>query len=351
MKNTKTKSDLYLDSGFLNFDYIMRYGTTFNFIIGGRGIGKTYGALKYIVENDKRFFFMRRTQSQIDTIAIPEFSPFKSLNFDFGWNIGMYQNGRYMKAVYNCELGDEGKLVPSGPPIGIASALSVISNLRGFDASDIEIIVFDEFIPERHERLIKDEASAFLNAYETINRNRELKGQSPVKVLALSNSNNIAAILFAELNLINIINKMIISHREEYHDMSRDLSIYNIQHSPISKKKKATAIYKLSGEKTNFYKMSINNDYAQERYDIRGRKLIEYRPLVNCGEVCVYKHKSNGSYYVSFTRNDTVETYGSTDLEKMKFRTAFNTLWMAFMRDRIEFESPAAAEFFKSIWV
>ena len=40
-------------------------------------------------------------------------------------------------------------------------------------ASDI---IFAEFIPEAHERLIKNEAAALFNFYETINRNRELDG-------------------------------------------------------------------------------------------------------------------------------------------------------------------------------
>jgi len=46
--------------------------------------------------------------------------------------------------------------------LGYTTALSTISGLRGFDASDVKIWIFDEFIPERHERAIKCEGEAFL---------------------------------------------------------------------------------------------------------------------------------------------------------------------------------------------
>jgi hypothetical protein len=41
-------------------------------------------------------------------------------------------------------------------PIGYTCALSTLSNMRGFDASDIQLLICDEFIPEKHERLLKN---------------------------------------------------------------------------------------------------------------------------------------------------------------------------------------------------
>ena len=51
---------LYLDSGYANIAYILSKGVTFNFVIGGRGTGKTYGALQHIINNDIKFALMRR---------------------------------------------------------------------------------------------------------------------------------------------------------------------------------------------------------------------------------------------------------------------------------------------------
>ena len=91
---------------------------------------------------------------------------------------------------------------------GYTSALSTFSNLRGFDGSNIKILLYDEFIPERHERLIKNEADAFFNVYETINRNRELQGGPPLIALCLSNSNSLASPIFTALNLVKTLERM-----------------------------------------------------------------------------------------------------------------------------------------------
>lgn len=50
---------IYLDNGYLDIAKILSYGLPFNFIVGGRATGKTYGALKYAYESHMRFIRMR----------------------------------------------------------------------------------------------------------------------------------------------------------------------------------------------------------------------------------------------------------------------------------------------------
>ena len=68
---------IYLPSGYLNIRGILSYRCTFNFIVGGRATGKTYGALSTVLEDHIKFMLMRRTQAQADLINKPDFSPFK----------------------------------------------------------------------------------------------------------------------------------------------------------------------------------------------------------------------------------------------------------------------------------
>ena len=49
---------IYLDNGYLNIEQILSYGLPFNFVVGGRGTGKTYGALKTAYEINIRFILM-----------------------------------------------------------------------------------------------------------------------------------------------------------------------------------------------------------------------------------------------------------------------------------------------------
>ena len=67
----------------------------------------------------------------------------------------------------------------------------------------MQLWIFDEFIPERHERPIKNEGAAFLNAYETMNRNRELQGYKPIQTLCLANANDLGNPIFMELGLVS----------------------------------------------------------------------------------------------------------------------------------------------------
>lgn len=321
--------NLYHDSGYFNIENILLKEYPFNFIVGGRGTGKTFGALKYAVESCRKFMFMRRTQSQIDLIAKPEFSPFKSLNDMFGWNITVSPITKYNAGFY---MGEDSKL------IGYTCALSTVSNLRGFDASDVDLIIFDEFIPERHERPIKNEATALLNAYETINRNRELQGRKPAQLLALANANDLGNAVFLELGLVRIAERMRMKGNELYSNKERGILMAILQGSPISKDKKETALYKLS-KGSEFDRMSTENTFELSDYgEVRGQKLSEYKPIVTIGELTIYAHKSNHTYYASTHASGSPVKYGAGETDKARFRRSFGWLWLEYMRNRIIFE-------------
>jgi hypothetical protein len=193
--------NIYQDSGYIDIRKILSLGLPFIFLVGGRATGKTYGSLKVVIEDDIRFIYMRRTQTQADLINKPEFSPYKSLNTDLGWNIGTESISKYNAGFYR-QVEEDGRMISQGSPLGYTCALSTVSNIRGFDASDVELQIYDEFIPEKHERPIKEEGKALLNSYETINRNRELNGKKPVQLLCMANANDLANPVFMELGLV-----------------------------------------------------------------------------------------------------------------------------------------------------
>lgn len=331
--------NIYDNNGYLNIESILSCNMPFIFIVGMRGTGKTFGALKYVKEHNIKFILMRRTQNQIDLINKPEFSPFKSLNDEYGWNIGSAPISKYNAGFYEMQKNADDKLVPSGSPIGLSVALSTISNLRGFDASDVELLIYDEFIPERHERPIKNEGAAFLNAYETINRNRELKGKRPLQVLCLANANDLGNPIFTELGLIGKAESMRRKGQELSIMESRGIALLMLNKSPISDKKKGTVLYKLA-EGTSFEEMAINNNFEElNSRSIRSMPLNEYLPIVQVGEICIYKHKSKGVYYVSTTVSGTPPKFGTSETELARFARAYYFLYEAYMKNQIIFEN------------
>lgn len=335
-----SKNDLYLDNGYLNIEYILKFKMPFNWIVGGRGTGKTYGALKYCYENSKKFIYLRRTQTQIDLIVNNQFNPFKTINKDLNINIGCYPLNKYNKGFFIEEWNDDkDRFEPVGEPLGYGMALSTISNLRGFDASAVDVLIFDEFIYERHERPIKNEADAFLNGYETMNRNRELNNIEPIQCLFCANANNLANPLFLKLNLVLQASRQIRNHVEFAQLPKRDSTMTILQESKISEEKKNTALYRLA-KGTSFEAMSLENKFVYDDvYHVGHKNLKEYRPLVTYKELTIYKHKSRDEYYVSEHQNGTPKrVYGDSIPEGLQFARNERHLYRAFLLGKMWFE-------------
>ena len=98
---------IYDSSGYVNVRGILEEGYPFNFLVGGRGTGKTYTTLKVAKEDGRLFMLMRRTQSQADLISKPEFSVFKPLNSDLGWNVMVKSISKYNSMFFEPDLDDE----------------------------------------------------------------------------------------------------------------------------------------------------------------------------------------------------------------------------------------------------
>lgn len=322
---------LYQDNGYVNIRGIIETGLPFLFVVGGRGTGKTYTALKTVKEDGTKFFFMRRTQAQADLISKPEFSPFKALNTDLGWDVGIRSISKYNGAFYdNAEEG--------GLPIGYTGALSTMSNVRGFDSHDVQLLIYDEFIPERHERPIKNEGAALLNAYETINRNRELQGKKPLQMLCMANANDLSNPIFLELGLVSKAERMKRKGQEVSIDQRRGIGIFMLSNSPISGAKKETALYRLTTG-SEFERMALENDFAERNYsDVKHRPLQEYRPEVAVGELCIYSHKTTGRLYVSTHVSGSPPTYTAGEQDLKRFRRSWGWIYQEDMAGNIDFE-------------
>ena len=326
---------LYQEDGYLNMKGILSVDVPFFFLWGGRGIGKTFGALKYVLENDIRFMFMRRTQSQADLINKEEFSPFKPLNDYLHMDVRPRVISKYNAALVDYVDGE-----PSNHVRGYTCALSTLSNMRGFDASDVEILIWDEFIPEKHDRPIKNEGAAFLNAVETIGRNRELNGKPPLRVLCLANANTLGNPIFLELGIVNIAYRMAEHEKEIYINRDRGLFLGNIMRSPISNKKEETSLYKLAKKESEFTRMSLSNEFSGEEVgDIGSRPIREYNPICTIGEITIYRHKSRREYYVTELASGSPVTFTSGETDRKRFMKKYHYLYTAYLNNKVVFSS------------
>lgn len=333
---------IYLKNGYVDIERILNYRIPFNFILGGRGTGKSYGALKMAYINDIRFMLMRRTQAQCDLINKPEFNPYKTICSDLGVNINVKSISKYNALIYE----DQGEDVEE-KTLGYTCALSTIANMRGFDASDVKLLLYDEFIPERHERTLKNEGSAFLNAYETINRNRELQHKAPLQVLCLANAFNIANAIFLELGLVGICERMKTKGQELYINRDRGILIALLDKSQISQKKADTALYRITSGA--YADMALANDFSyNDASDIKSKGLKEFKLLCTVGEISIYKHKANRKYYVSEHRTGTADIFKSDEVGLKRYQKRYGLqLYSSYMRGNVTFENMLTKSLFE----
>lgn len=281
---------LYTAVGWVNWDYIMSQPESIISVVGARGTGKTYGCFKWLVQNEKRFIYMRRLKSQLEECKKEAGNPFKKLNTDLDLDIKPFSSGGTVSFNYT-EKG--------GLNVAVGVALSVVANLRGVDYSDYDYIVFDEFISSDGERPIKNEFQAFLNFYETVNRNRELEGRPAVKCIMLGNANRIANPYFTGWHCMRRVLNMIRGNQFVWRTDDRTRMIILLLESPISEKKQETVLYQNAN--ADFIKMALDNAFRTDETTIKSEPLKEFNHIVSIGEIGIYVHKSERRYYVSVT--------------------------------------------------
>lgn len=333
--------NLYLPSGYVNIPALIALGLPWTLVVGARATGKTYGACRHILQQEGSLF-LRRTQAQCDLVSSPEFSPFNPVLVDdpaFG-PVCYRKLSKNSTGIYHAIEADDGTLSPRGAPCCITAAVSTFSSMRGFDASSVRLCVYDEFIPEPHERLIKNEGAAILNIYETINRNRELKGRDPLQMLCLANSNTIANPLMIELGLVTVVDQMRRRGKTEYINRDRGIAIFDLSDSPISRQKADTALYRSVVHGSEFEAMALRNSFTMEDITVRPIRLQELRPWVQVGELTVYTLKSSpATYYVSAHRSGSPAQYGTSQIELKRFRQDTVALYNAYVAKSVIYES------------
>ena len=285
------------------FDIKGRSAMPFQVYIGGRGIGKSYSALRQLaldIPTDEKWIYMRRTGKEIEACSTEFGNPFKTINKDFGTLIVPESGGKGAAEYFYNETDEDNPTL-----VGYGVALSTFAGLRSMDLSDVTITVFDEFIPERQVKRIKAEGEALLNFYETVNRNRELQGREPMKLILLSNAIDLANPILETLGIISELENMI-SHGEHRRTIP-DRGLY------------VERVGKLAN--ADFTNDTLNADFLSADLSTikKNVNLKEYKPLFRFGNYVVFK--SAQSFHV--TKSDITVAKVFPESAGIKVRTFF----------------------------
>lgn len=323
--------NLYDENGWPTIAKFLARGNPFNFIVGSRQIGKTYTSIKDVLSLNVPFIFLRKKETQLDAVLKdPKESPFVALQNDGVADFNIRKNGKRYNIFVNAE--EEPRIM--------AAALSTFSNLRGFSGRRYQKILYDEFIGEKNEKPIPGEYSAFVNLYMTVNSVRELQGEKPVQCICLANSDQLLNPLFVGFKLVTIVEKMKRNKQNFWEDPKRGILIINAGDSPKSKAMEETALFRAIGTDNEFSKMALYNEYTDFENDlVSPQNLKEYKPLIEVGEICIYKHKSKRKYYACGHVSGSPKKYDVSDADLLRLRRDHVRLWFAYLSRNIVFES------------
>lgn len=344
--------NIYTHDGWLDVPHIAKICDKNNIsiivMIGKRQVGKTYGVLKYMLDSDKRFMFMRRVKTELEMLEKNVNNPFDKIK-GYKDRVLFERESDYTASIDRIDTDEDGNEKKTRIATGVA--LTTVGNIRGFNGDLYSDVVLDEFIPEEHLFKVRNEGDAFLNAYTTIAGNRELEGRKPLRVWLLANSNELNSEILNALNITKDVERMSLRGEETRLLKERGILIILPESKAITEKRKQTALYRAIGGDSKFSKMAYENEFAYNDYtDVRPMPMQEYNPLVTIGRITIHLHKNDKTLYVT----DKVKAkarYNYTDSETHinLFNRKFADIRAAHLRGRLTFQDMRIKNYFLDI--
>lgn len=333
--------ELYTSDGWLNVEGIARIPSVWLVVIvGARQVGKTYGILKHIMQDKSRHtLYLRRTIDELDMVAtyqdLNPLLPLKECGIEADFQ-------RVSKKVYHFglskpdEAGSDKSIIYEERGLGLA--LSTIAQMRGFNGSVFTDIFFDEFIPEKTVVKRKNEGDALLNAYTTVNGNRELKGKPPLKMWLAANAFDVSSPILASLNLTNKVVEMS-ENNKEYELLDGGVFVCIPKSRKLMQKRSQTAMLSYLRDKTGaseFYETAVNNSFAYDSLDfVRPKPLSGYKPYCIFNDMYVWNNAD--SFYVCRSRHSRRIQYGKSAEDRIKAIQDFGRMREYYFNGRITF--------------
>ena len=340
---------LYDENGYYNREHILSKGAWLNVFLGARQVGKTYMALRTMLENNFYHILLRRTSDELDTIITsPDLDPY--LDHEPEYHVGLFRQGSKMCRIADYEINEDGK-----PTIirnrGIATSLPEVGKIRGFNGSKFTDLVYDEFIPEKGVIRRKAEGDMFANAYTTFNGNRELKGLPPLRVWLLANTNDINSPILEILNLTDDVLKM---RRKGQEELLTDNGVYIVQSDSdeILDKRKQTAFMKQVDKKSDFYGMAIKNEFSYDDSPYIKQLSVKFMKPAWSYDGFLYCWENADGYYICRApfKAEKRYQYDSSSVSKQKLALDWGFMKVYYFGDLISFSDLRLLATFKNIF-
>ena len=156
----------------------LSYNRLFNFVVGQRGNGKTYGskvwALKRFDKTGEEFIYLRRYEAERELVGPKYCKDIQDLVFSEGRTAYVDKSGKkILLGAWNPAKERYENVVQAGHIM----SLTKMTDLKSMSFPDVGTIIYDEFLLENTgvHHYLKEEPRVFLNFYETIARMRDVR--------------------------------------------------------------------------------------------------------------------------------------------------------------------------------
>lgn len=215
---------------------MLSYNRILNFVIGARGIGKSYSMKKYpitrFLKTGEQMIYIKRYKTDLKKVG----TYFDDIAHEF-------PDHTFKVKGYD--------LMIDGKQYGWAVPLSMWQSLKSNAFPNVTTIVFDEFIREKDKSgYMPNEVDALLNVMDTVFRNRE-----NVRCICLSNSVSVVNPYFLYFNLVPNTDKRFNAYESLLVEIpeSRD----------FSEMRRQTRFGKLI-DGTGYGEMSLDNEFVND---------------------------------------------------------------------------------------
>lgn len=298
----------------------------FNFVVGPRGAGKTYGAKQKAMENwlnkGEQFVYLRRYNTEMPSSQMKNF--FTDVQERYPGHEWTCQKG-----VFRCDKDIIGWYFP----------LSKAQMLKSIPFPKVSLIIFDEFIINTGMyHYLQNEVTNFLEAYSTISRDRD------IPVLFLSNSVTFSNPYFLYFDLTLEEGQKV--------KLKGDISLEYVENKAFTDHMKSTRFGKLL-EGTRYADYAIENKFLldTETFIEKMPRACNYLTtfVFDNMETGLYRDMSSGVYYLSESVDHTCKyrvavTSGVHDTNTMllsKTNLLFKSLIDAYSEGLLRFETMA----------
>lgn len=268
---------------FYDFTKLLSYNALISFVIGERGVGKTYGAIKFAIndflKNGHQFVYVRRYATELETSA-PKF-------FD-----AIIENKEFEDHEFKVKTSKKlTRFFIDGKECGYALPLSTAMILKSTSFAKVKNIIFDEFIIATGTyHYLKNEVHHFLDLIETIARLRD------VRVFCLANALTITNPYFNYFNLT-------LPYNSDFKVFKDGLIVVNyVKNEKYREAKKRSRFGQLIAG-TDYGKYAIDNKFLLD-----DKHFIQKRPpyatmfstiIINHKSFGVWRDKKNDFIFIS----------------------------------------------------